>query len=375
MSPEYFEVEKNTCLDAALKLHRYIVDHHWKNNQLIGPDPGIRWNFKILRFPKSYFSFLPWKDDKYFLQGQGYWIVNNWMLYDISKQDEYKKIAITCTDEILKQQHEDGYWLHPLPEWRDKIATVEGIYASIAMLYTYQRTKKKIYLDSALKWYHFMIEKIGFIEHEDGLAIHYFANSPGGIIPNNSTLTLTFLAELFHHTGDKKYLEYQDKLINFLKVAQKPSGEFPYNLTTENNKGRPHLLCYQYNSFEFLDLARYYEVTKNEKILPLLKKQADYLLTGQNKNGSSRYRCSKPLPETNYYTAVMAAALYKAHRLGIGNYKNYANKAYSRLLSHQRKSGGFAFSYRNWVILMDNRSYPRYLSMILKHLLIRGKGD
>lgn len=371
MNRKYFEVEKNIYLDAAIKLHQYILDHHWIDNQLIGPDPGIRWNFKILRFPKSYLSFIPWQDDKYFLQGQGYWIVDNWLLYEISGQDKYKNIAVQCTEEILKQQHEDGYWLHPLPEWRDRIATVEGIYASIAMLYTYKYTQDQKYLNSALTWYDFMIEKIGFLEFKDGLAIKYFANVKDGYIPNNSTLTLTFLAELYDKTGDKKYLKYEDELIRFLAHVQKPNGEFPYNVKTETNPGRAHLLCYQYNSFQFLDLVRYYEITKNEAILDILQKLIGFLLTGQNSNGSSKYKCHTNYPETNYYTAVLAAALHKAEHFAIAKTREQSDKAYARFMKHQSRKGGFAFSYRNWVILMDKRSYPRYLSMILKHLLLR----
>jgi hypothetical protein len=39
-------------------------------------------------------------------------------------------------------------------------------------------------------------------------------------------------------------------------------------------------------------------------------------------------------------------------------------------LSQQRQDGGFAFySRHNYGFLRDTRSYPRYLSMILNHLL------
>ncbi len=371
MHHKYFEVKKNSYLDSALKLHQYIADHHWTGSQLIGPDPGIRWNFKIVRFPKSYLSFIPWKDDKYFLQGQGYWIIDNWLLFEISNQEKFKKIAVKCTNEILKQQHAEGYWLHPLPEWRDRIATVEGIYAALAMLYTYKYTQKPTYLESALKWYEFMTEKIGFLEYKDGLAIKYFFNVQDGLIPNNSTLTLTFLAELFDKTGDKNYLQYQDKLIKFLSYVQKFNGEFPYNVKTETNAGRAHLLCYQYNAFQFLDLIRYYEITENEAIFDILQKLAGFLLTGQNKNGSSKHKCHTNYPETNYYTAVLAAALHKAECMNIAKTRKQADKAYTRFMKHQTRKGGFPFSYRNWIILTDKRSYPRYLSMILKHLLLR----
>src|SRR5438874_8832537 len=62
-------------LEAAVKLHGYLVANHWSGDRLIGPDPGIRLNYRIGRFIKGYLHRLAWKDDVYFLQAQGYWLL------------------------------------------------------------------------------------------------------------------------------------------------------------------------------------------------------------------------------------------------------------------------------------------------------------
>ncbi len=40
-------------LQAAISLHRYMVGRHWTGHALVGPDPGIRFNYRIGRFVKS----------------------------------------------------------------------------------------------------------------------------------------------------------------------------------------------------------------------------------------------------------------------------------------------------------------------------------
>ena len=40
-------------LDPAILLHRYLVTNHWIGHTLIGPDSGIRFNYRIGRFIKS----------------------------------------------------------------------------------------------------------------------------------------------------------------------------------------------------------------------------------------------------------------------------------------------------------------------------------
>jgi hypothetical protein len=131
-------------------------------------------------------------------------------------------------------------------------------------------------------------------------------------------------------------------------------------------------MCYQYNSFQFMDLAHYYQLTEDEICLRILKQLATYLATGLSENNHCRYSCSKNVPEVHYWTAALATALRKASELGLGNYLSLSEKAYCYLLTRQRPDGGFNFSEHNYGVLTDRRSYPRYLAMILSFLLNRG---
>jgi hypothetical protein len=95
---------------AVDNLRRFLVAHHWKNNALIGPDPGLRFNYRIFRFIKGYFPQLPWNDDLYYLQCQAYWIMANWKLFDQTGQEEYRNLAVACSNAIVDHQRPDGAW-------------------------------------------------------------------------------------------------------------------------------------------------------------------------------------------------------------------------------------------------------------------------
>ena len=136
--------------------------------------------------------------------------------------------------------------------------------------------------------------------------------------------------------------------------------------------GRPHYLCYQYNSFEFLDLARYHYITGDRSVLKCMSNLSRFLGTGVTASGASAYECNKPLPEVPYYTAVLAAALHTASEMKLGDLEALSQKAFGRLLSQQDDRGGFWFSRKNYGLLSDRQYYPRQLSMILNHLLMNG---
>src|SRR6266851_474161 len=69
--------------DAATRLHGYLATTHWNGRALEGPDSGVRFNWRVGRFVKSYLRSLPWSDKLVYLQGQGYWIFDNWLMADV----------------------------------------------------------------------------------------------------------------------------------------------------------------------------------------------------------------------------------------------------------------------------------------------------
>lgn len=370
------QVSNDELLGAALHLHNHILKNHWNGETISGPDPGIRFNARFGRFVKNYLNFLPWSDNLRYLQAQGYWILDNWLMADLLGEDRFRQIAATCSEYVLASQRSAGYWDYPNPEWKSRIATVEGCFAALGLLESYARLGHERFLNGAKKWYKYLIDGVGFRKQADEgmLAINYFAHNSGhgGGVPNNSTMVLWVLARLAEVTGDDQFLATAPNMVAWLNHAQLPSGELPYAIGASDEKNRPHFLCFQYNAFEFMDLAQYHRITGDVAIWPLMERLAGYLATALTDTGAARYDCAHETPEVTYYTSAVAQALNQATLLGLGDYQQMSACAFKRVLSQQRSDGGFEFYSRfNYRFLSDRRSYPRYLAMTLNHFLHR----
>jgi hypothetical protein len=357
---------------AIIALHGYLVRTHWNGAALVGPDSGVRWNFRLGRFIKSYLPLLPWPDTYAFMQTQTYWILANWLLAEVAGEAQAHEMALACADYLVRTQQPEGFWLYPpLPSRVGKIATVEGNFATIGLLATFQRTREASLLKAGKRWHHFLTQDIGFQADQGVMAVNYWANSTETSVPNNTTLTLWTLAELAAATNDRQYLADKTEMLAFLRQVQLASGELPYEVGRGHATGRPHFLCYQYNAFEFLDLCHYYHKTGDEAVLSILNQLAQFLSSGVTESGAARYNCQQVKPETVYYTAAVATALGQAEALGLGDFRHLADRAYARVLTLQKADGGMAFfSAGNYGFLSDRRSYPRNLVMILYHLLL-----
>ncbi len=355
---------------SAVKLHRYLIASHWDGQALIGPDVGVRFNYRIGRFLKGYLSRLPWNDDYYYLQAQGYWTMGNWRLFSQTGEESYRDVALRCSESMLARQRPDGAWDYPNREWHGRVATAEGTWGSFGLLESYRQTADRRFLEGALRWHGFLMETIGFQRLGDELAVNYFAHRQGARVPNNSAFVLPFLAELAKATGEEAYLEPCSGLLAFLRAAQMQTGEFPYTVEgTAGSPGRPHFQCYQYNAFQCLDLMRYHEVTGDAALLPLITGVLGFSREGMADDGHAPYECGNRHGAVTYHTAVLAAAFMKAGQLGIGGYDGPAHRAYSHLLKLQRPDGSLPHSRGDYRLFSDQRSYPRNLAMIMYHLL------
>jgi hypothetical protein len=364
-------MDQQSVGEAARQLHSYLVRRHWNGEALEGPDVGIRFNWRIGRFIKSYLAFLSWSDRIRYNQAQGYWIAANWLIHDLFEQEEARTVALVTADDLLERQQPGGYWQYPNPEWRGRIATVEGNFATLGLLLAFERTDAERYLEGARRWYGYLVAEMGFQESNGGLAVNYFANRPGGMVPNNSTLTARTLARLAQVSGDDGYREFCPALIRFVHDAQRDSGELPYVFARSPGEGREHFLCFQYNAFELLDLVEYHRASDDADVLPIIEGLGRFLSGGLTRSGGARFNCSRDRPEILYYTAAVAAALSQVTARGLGDYRSLADAAYARVLAAQREDGGMRyFSRGDYHVLSDKGSYPRSLAMILYHLLL-----
>ncbi len=359
---------------AAERLHAYLLHRHYHRGLLCGPDAGVRFNLRAWRFLKSAFDFLPWHDDYVFIQTQGYWILANWMLFEQTGEGRWRDIALESTEATLGLQRADGTWAYPLPERKHLIATVEGNWGAIGLLASYARQPQPRFLEGAVRWYDYLVGRIGFQQHEAGKAINYF-DKPRGKVPNNSVEAAWVFARLWRATGDERYLEHVDGMADFVKSVQLATGELPYVVESPYERRREHYLCYQYNAFQFLKLAWLERLRPSESVAAVLPGLAKFLATGVTASGACAEDCSSRSVEVDYYTAALAAALDEAARLKLVD-GDLSRRAYERVAARQNGDGSFIYSKGDYGFLSDSRSYPRPMAMTLFHLLYgAGAGD
>jgi hypothetical protein len=353
---------------AAERLHAYLLRRHLRGGLLRGPDAGVRLNLRAWRFLKSAFDFIPWRDDYVFMQSQGYWIFVNWMLHEATGDGRYRELAVDTTKATLGLERREGYWAYPLPERKHLVATVEGDWGAVGLLATFVREPRPEYLNGAIRWYEFLVSRVGFQDHSPGKAINYF-NRPRGKVPNNSVEAAWVFLRLWKATGDERFLEHVGGLLDFVAAVQLPSGELPYIVEGPYEARREHYLCFQYNAFQFLKLAWSARFAPAERARSILPRLARFLERGVTPRGACAADCRRTLPEMDYHTAVLAAALYEAEKLGLVESSGPGERCYERVLARQKSDGSFDFSTGDYGFLRDRRSYPRQQVMTLFHLL------
>ncbi len=360
----------NRFHDAALKIHAAMQRSFSVDGAIIGPDPGVRFNYRLWRFLKGYTPWIAWRDGLYYLQCQGYWVMANWLLAQ-DTNDRFATAALSATDQIVRRQRSDGAWDYPNPEWKGRVATVEGTFASFALLESYRRTQRPEFLQSALKWHEFFTHSIGFQEYGGTRAVNYFAGRHSNPVPNNSSLILRYLANLAQATGDSSYAEPCSDVVSFLLKYQQASGELPYVV---DDPGMLHFQCFQYHAFIYLDTWNYYQMSGDQRVLELLRGVLRFLAGGVHDSGYGYYQCDQLYRTVNYHTAAIAAALGTCKNLGLEpkqeeEYCQLSQRAFDYFLKQQLPDGSFTHSRGDYHILCDQRRYPRYQAMMLYHLL------
>jgi hypothetical protein len=117
----------------------------------------------------------------------------------------------------------------------------------------------------------------------------------------------------------------------------------------------------------------YYEMTSDSEASCIFIQILNFLSQGMTEDGHAFYECENRYREVTYHTAALAAAFAKAGQLGIPGYERFRKRALNYLLGTQRSNGSFSYSRRDYRLLKDERSYPRYLAMILLHLLLSAR--
>jgi hypothetical protein len=357
---------------AARALWAFLAHRHLRDGMLVGPDSGVRFNYRVGRFVKSYTRALPWRDSLTYMQAQGYWILANWRLSAPPHADRPAAMALECSRGVLSRQRPDGAWDYPNPEWRGRVATVEGTWASLGLLESFRRSGDHSFLHGALAWHRFLEDRIGWTPAAGGAAVNYFAGRSDSAVPNNTVLVLRLLAELARATDDDRFLSRADAALAFLARVQQPNGETPYNVDPAGGLHTLHFQCLQYAAFQALDLADFADLTGDPRAEEVLSRLIAFL-RDRIGAGPVPYACDRRHPSVTYQLAAIAAALDTGAARGLDGCDRIARRILAEVLGRATDDGSFPHSLHDYGVLSDRRGYPRYLAMILLHLLPHGR--
>jgi hypothetical protein len=95
----------------------------------------------------------------------------------------------------------------------------------------------------------------------------------------NAAMQVHIMTQFYLHTGDKRYLESAKKVIDIFIKLQKSDGSWPGRFSEPD--GPPHP---SFTEHAIMALADYFDATKDERILPILKKALKWALPGNGKD-------------------------------------------------------------------------------------------
>ena len=141
-----------------------------------------------------------------------------------------------------------------------------------------------------------------------------------------------------------------------------------------------HFQCFQYHSFIYLDAWNYYHMTGDERIVEILRGLLRFLEGALAPSGYGYYQCGQHYRTVNYHTAAIATALHTSHNIGlsqdkVADYRRRSQLAFDYLLKQQQPDGSISHSRGDYRFICDHRRYPRYLAMMLYHLLCVARSE
>jgi len=143
-------------VDSAFRLHRHLVRRHVRNGILSGPDPGYDSILSLEIFEILCETPL-WTRTMCLHAGMGYWILANWMLFDLEGNRDFldwrRSDQTACS--IFRGKMAPAI---PLTERRHLVATIEGNWA-LSRLWNPSEEHRRTLSPSALKWKTFLLDK------------------------------------------------------------------------------------------------------------------------------------------------------------------------------------------------------------------------
>ena len=215
-------------ITTALALHRHILDAHSRDGELLGREPWRTWRTTVWAGSSRATSApFPGAISSTTSRGRRTGCSRTGGCRRCSTSRGTPRSRPSAPSVCWRASERTAPGSTPNREWKGRIATAEGGWASIGLLDTHRHTGDRRFLEGALRWNEYVDEHVGYESVTGNLAVNYFAGRPGSAVPNNSAFTVRLLAELAGAAADETYLRRCPSLLGFLGASQMPNGELP----------------------------------------------------------------------------------------------------------------------------------------------------
>ena len=209
----------------------------------------------------------------------------------------YRDLALESTAATLRLQHARGIWVLSASRAQHLIATVEGDWGAIGLLASYAREPRQEYLAGALRWYDYLVNRIGFQDAPPGKAINYFHRPRGKDAEQLGGGGVAFSAACGRRQGRSDFSSTCRAMLEFIAATQLPSGELPYIVAGQYESGREPLSLFSVQCFSVLEAGVGRGAASSRRQGAILARARKFLAKGVTPSGASAADCSSERPK------------------------------------------------------------------------------
>jgi rhamnogalacturonyl hydrolase YesR len=253
-------------------------------------------------------------------------------------------------------------------DWQDIIryapkktpTIVISSYIGQSFLDLYDVTKEEQYLKIAESITQFILKDLHISRFEQGICFSY-TPLDSHVVHNANCLGAAFLSRVYSYTHDKTLLEHAKKAFDFTISCQRDDGSWTYRLDPETGKERIQIDFHQGFIIDSLCDHIRYTKTNDETYMTSLTKAVLFYKNNQfQKGGKAKWRLPSNYPIDIHHLAQGIITCCKMHEVTKDpEYLNFANTIARWTVKNMQDEIGF-FYYQKWPLLTNKIDYIRW---------------
>ncbi len=253
---------------------------------------------------------------------------------------------------------------------------VVTVFVGEALIHAYRITGDQKYLRAACSVARFIVSDLPVLfESPDELAVAYVTREVDAVVLNNQVLTGAFLSKVWKHAGERKFLNFSVRLINYTVNRRTEYGAWYYTFPKEMSP----ITHDNYHTGGILDgLLEFFEESGNDRFMGVYWKGLKYYKDNLfEEDGAPRWMNDRQYPYDIHGSAQGAITFLKAARQD-PVFLSQAEKIVDWVLRNLYRRRTHDFAYRRGRFIRWNYSLMRWcnawMARALSDFICSGKG-